>query len=886
MAQYKSFAPQGSFSDFQMTAPDQSAKIEREAARQLRGMQAAQSFTEANQAIIGQAMRQAQAAEKQQRDQNFKRDLEYRRAYRAAEERNYQTEIENDANAAKSQQQAFKDLSAFSETAFKLYGAIDQTVKKAELGVKHKLALDAGLDLEDLDSLRGIESKLDRSQFNQLAFIQQKIKEGASPTQISALYEVFKRSGSNQWYEMKSLYQNSVLGHDAALRAHVETMFEDGATPSDAQIKASIEAFNARYIETKFAGARPEILESSGVYTQIRNNTNTLISSFSKQAAKEREEQVKQAKITSLNTKFFENRDTTAVVAELQANPSADNRKDLLGWATQGVLSGSITIDEARAILNGKIKVGNNDTTIAQQYNGFPEVTQLAEAIEVRRKRDNAIVTEDLALEKAKVTGDVTDFLNSKLSADGVIAEEDLEVARKRLIEGGGDLRVLEKFRTYSEDVVAAQQLDKMWEARLNETGMLPTMEELNTYYQLPPATRNKWLQLINARKQLQPTIKSHEQAIDNQVKAAPQIQALGAAAASGTVAVLQTRMKQEYKRLLNTMDPDAALAIVLEKIQKIQADPGAFDKNGNYNIIMQELKTDSARGKVNQKIWFDTLDVVLKQPRNRRDFKALSAALTPVVVFSNIDNVIAGRPTTPLFDATAEALGISSYQLAVNLDKANNLGNEQKLKNAIPDWEELTRLGGLNNRGMRIRNTHRDVGERTQRANAYSSGTGPQTPVRSSFNFVGDRSLSSFAPQVSSIVFETESGQPGLDIYFEDKQFPAVLGGVVKEVGWQGNSSAGYGNYIVVESIDPITKNKVDVLYAHLANPSHYSVGTSVLPGAIIGIQGGTGSVRSADGTIASIDFLAPAPKGSGSMVPYKNFRQLREYVASQLRR
>ena len=735
MAQYKSFAPQGSFSDFQMTAPDQSAKIEREAARQLRGMQAAQAFTEKNQAIIGQAMRQAQAAEKQQRDQNFKRNLEYRRAYRAAEERNYQTEIENDANAAKSQQQAFKDLSAFSETAFKLYSTIDQTVKKAELGVKHKLALDAGLDLEDLDSLRGIESKLDRSQFNQLAFIQQKIKEGASPTQISALYEVFKRSGSNQWYEMKSLYQNSVLGHDAALRAHVETMFEDGATPSDAQIKASIEAFNARYIETKLAGARPEILESSGVYTKIRNNTNTLISSFSKQAAKEREEQVKQAKITSLNTKFFENRDTTAVVAELQANPSADNRKDLLGWATQGVLSGNITVDEARAILNGKIKVGNNDTTIAQQYNGFPEVTELAEAIEVRRKRDNAIVTENLRNDKLQANAAAVQRLNDKLEQNGGLSEEDIEAEIEYLLQNGGDQSALAPFLHFSNDAQASRLVDDQWEDRFEKTGALPTLEEINNLTKLDATTRNKWVQLLNARKQIQPKLNEHEQAIRNQVKAAPEIQALGSAAASGTVAILQTRMVQEFRQLLRTTDPDAARAIIIEKIQKLQAEPGTFDKNGNYFSIMQELTTDAARGKVDLQNYTDALKIILKQPRDRRDFKALSTALGANTVFANIDNINAGRPTTAVFNRTAEALGLSPYELADTLSKANNI---TEVKPAIPEWDKLVQQSTATKRGTRLRNTYREVVERTHRANVLDNGRGGSAPVRSSFSAGG----------------------------------------------------------------------------------------------------------------------------------------------------
>jgi len=133
-----------------------------------------------------------------------------------------------------------------------------------------------------------------------------------------------------------------------------------------------------------------------------------------------------------------------------------------------------------------------------------------------------------------------------------------------------------------------------------------------------------------------------------------------------------------------------------------------------------------------------------------------------------------------------------------------------------------------------------------------------------------------------SSVVFETASGQPGVDLFFESKRFPAVLGGVVKDV----SRESGYGNYVVVESIDPMTNQKVDVLYAHLADGVRLRPGQQIQPGDIIGTQGGTGNVRSADGTIASIDFLAPAPRGSKSMTPYAGFDNLRRYVVSQLQR
>ena len=60
--------------------------------------------------------------------------------------------------------------------------------------------------------------------------------------------------------------------------------------------------------------------------------------------------------------------------------------------------------------------------------------------------------------------------------------------------------------------------------------------------------------------------------------------------------------------------------------------------------------------------------------------------------------------------------------------------------------------------------------------------------------------------------------------------------------------------------------------------------IGSQVQAGQVIGRQEVL-AVQSYDGTIASIDFLAPAPKGSTSMVPYANYQQLRERIAQQLR-
>jgi hypothetical protein len=162
------------------------------------------------------------------------------------------------------------------------------------------------------------------------------------------------------------------------------------------------------------------------------------------------------------------------------------------------------------------------------------------------------------------------------------------------------------------------------------------------------------------------------------------------------------------------------------------------------------------------------------------------------------------------------------------------------------------------------------------------NGASGVPQPTTAPVNF---KPVDMSSKNIQSINFENANGQPGFDLWFADKRFPALLPGTVKKVGKQGNRGKGYGNYIVVESIDPKTGEKVDVLYAHLADGGiKVKEGQQVVPGMEIGTQGGTGRVVSADGTIASVDFLAPAAKESKSMKPYSRFNELRQELAASI--
>lgn len=192
--------------------------------------------------------------------------------------------------------------------------------------------------------------------------------------------------------------------------------------------------------------------------------------------------------------------------------------------------------------------------------------------------------------------------------------------------------------------------------------------------------------------------------------------------------------------------------------------------------------------------------------------------------------------------------------------------------------------------RGGQARQALRMAGEKLQEvatgAQAQPQPTMAPLQQATGQSQVAPASSGSPLPFKRSVSTSFDRGQPGLDLYFEDKQFRALLPGRIKDIGYQGSgrgaTGRGYGNYVVKESIDPATGEKVDVLYGHL-DSVNVTKGQEVAEGVSIGKQGGTGRVLSQDGTIASVDFLAPAPTGSGSMTPYRHFDPLRRRLAKR---
>ena len=85
MTQYKSYAKEGSFSQFQIAVPDQTKKIRRQTDKTLAGMnKAAEQFRRDSAAIYLEAQKFVQGQEELNRETNYKLENKERDSYRKA----------------------------------------------------------------------------------------------------------------------------------------------------------------------------------------------------------------------------------------------------------------------------------------------------------------------------------------------------------------------------------------------------------------------------------------------------------------------------------------------------------------------------------------------------------------------------------------------------------------------------------------------------------------------------------------------------------------------------------------------------------------------------------------------------------------------------------
>ena len=876
MSKFKSFASQSSFRDYQLQASDESAKIKEQTAKTIRGKQRAEDFRRGNAEIYLQAQKLVQGLESQNRETNFRLETENRQAFRDQLNEEYRLQVQSDDAKLRAQQRNLQNITEFSQTALKLYGQYEKSKTDRQTKANATRVYRAGADYNTVVAIKGLASNLTKAELAQQDFIAEKLAAGGN---IDAYYELYKNRNTRGFINNIAVAQNEARAYTPAAQEFLKNFGEQNKDATAEQTKLAFQTWTSQYVGNIAPGMNADLLNNT-VYNIVRQAELGILGNLDTEISKEREAGLVNDAYKTLNSQWDAGGGVDSVIEDFHStNPSERKRKILAGWVVSRLKAGTMSPQEAAGIIE-KTYTRADGATVSweSQFPASEEVGLIRQEIRAQRRA----VTTDYTLSETekKIAAEQkieAIYLQELENNNGVVSQEGLALM-KQVLDTEAPPDYESPFYNEAQTMTLSGQQAR---AKKEEALKMARTGSLTTAYV-------KTIGNYEVQKELMPIAKQQEEVRGGDdfknyidllkseiVKPRQVVHSPLNGIKNSTVLRYQHQVEQDFRNLIfeKNFTPEEAFGSVLQKISVEQNREGAIDNNGNYTKMLTEMESEKTLGE--KAIEFRrNFTAAAQTPQMRKDsYYAVNAygqdrfykdyyAMQRGELPSENLKFAAGRMfMSPLETMNFFADGLGQPPITVDEQVQNMLAN------IAP-----------NNRSKY--NAPYSTNAMRGRLNAAASGLLADLPTR----FGGPaKPLSSYAPQVSSIVMEADDGQPGMDVFFEDKKFPAVLPGVVKEIGWQGNSQAGYGNYVVIESTDPSTGQKVDVLYAHLEMPTHLAEGSTVMPGTIIGKQGGTGSVRSEDGTIASIDFLAPAPKGSTSMVPYRYFRELRERIATQ---
>ena len=740
MSKFKSFAQQGSFRDYQIQAPDQTGKIKEETARTIRGKERAQQSLERQNNLYLQAQKLAQGVEENQREQNFRLETENRKAFLDALRRDNEIQTQNDKIAAAQSAETFKQLSAFSKSAFELYGQYQEMDLKRNQQENAKLAYAAGADYKTVIAIQALEDNLTRSEFAQTEFMRQKLAEGGN---VDALFALYERRASKAFINNIAVAQNTAHGYGIAAQQEMLDFKDryaaenDGRMPTIEEQRRNIKTFESEYF-ANITGADGRGLNANLMTTYVaptmRRIQTGFDNQFDKQQDAERKSIVKQDFLKGLdhawNTgksasvykylteKGIANKETFELYAEWRTNKSLDFGPTGLDSRDMEALDTFVFKDA-----NG------TDTTYLKSRGMLSDGAKSMQAYNTRIRAEKQLTRDAAADLERQFQSNATEIYN-EVAADGSMSKPDLarleESDRASGIPGFVS-DATELARKELDSVRHEAGYTVLFDDKLNK-GIL-TLQDLDQKG-VSFALKQKYAPLIEKQNLLMndQTYKDGVTAIGNAITEHPRVAKgrIGNKDHYSTILFKAEQLQQFKKDVLNGVPISEAVSGRLGIISGIQATDGAITPTGHYTKTVQS----QAKGAVNyQEALQKDRDFIesSQTPNFRKDPAAAVNAYGENDFYADYYPMQRGEVTSQL-RRRAAIMGVSPLA-AINF-LAGGLGQPAVAMDAQVQAiaDKITPITG------RLINTYRDSGShlsRMNRADNIMDGTVAVAPVR-----------------------------------------------------------------------------------------------------------------------------------------------------------
>ena len=361
-------AKPGDFNARRSKVVDQAAKIEKEAARQIRGMNAARALEKEQEQVYLRAMKFAHSSEKQSRDDNYKLETDNRRQLAEAHQQDLKQEIEQAraADRQNPQQSLMEDLAGLIPKAAEMYGQYKEQQAKNERDAATVAAYQHGFTLDTLQNILKLNNQLTLSQFQATEYIQGLRSQGWSEDNINALYEKqYLTRGSKAWVDNKALAINSIGDYETGLATHVANMQD--LTPSEQILE--VRNYTQDWLTRVNINGRPLSAEVMGtvIAPKVRSAETRFLREIQKEQIERRESELNLDFRKGMHVLFKES-GALAVLQEMGRNPSAEKRRKTLDYAMDAHKSGALSDDELLSFANTKFVHNNKSLTIGEHF--------------------------------------------------------------------------------------------------------------------------------------------------------------------------------------------------------------------------------------------------------------------------------------------------------------------------------------------------------------------------------------------------------------------------------------------------------------------------------------------------------------------------------------
>lgn len=766
MSKFKSFAKQANFREYQLTAPDESAKIRQETARMTRGMQRAQSFLEENNALYLQAQKFAQNQESLQREQNFKLETENRKAYRDALKRDYDIQTQNDRAAAETTQQNLKQLSAFSESAFKLYADIENNITERDTKANRALAAAAGADLETVTAIQALGDSITKAEFQQQDFILDQLAQGKN---IDDLWALYSNRNTRNFVNNITVAQNTAYTY----RDQLGIALHEAGDMTPEEQKIFINKFTTEFNSNVAPNLNPDLV---GQYITpiVRSAQTKFLGAADRQIADSRKQQLQNDRLRSIENAYRDG-GIEKILSLMSENPSQQKWNDLGLWAQyksqdQDPETG-LNSDQLYSLIHSEYKgqdfvTSGKKTTIALSRGMLADGSKLIELYERRKQNErtnwsNSITDQNIRAEKG-----IQAILNQAIEQKGRLDQEDIQAAEayeKKHGSPGYQSPALAEGRTKTLDARAEAQLSEEFDAKIAAgTFGINDLTGVTTNYNL----MKKYMPIAKEMEALRngPEYKKDVEMIKGTLVTDNRIASVKGASSKDnyTVTLKQDEYIRKYKELLAKTGnhADARNQVISEINTYLAGD--VIDAEGRFKDVVEQVKASADESKLSLQNYnrlisghIEAKVDLLADPKRLVDtyldsgydagsmLSMLDEARETGKVPTHIENITGRLGVTPLDYINALAEG--SGQKPILLDS-----RMQQIKDSLPPLAK------------RLFNTYR-TSERYNRGMNVATGTPP--PVRPIFAMTAPASYGTPSQRAAlNAIAANESGNFGYD--------------------------------------------------------------------------------------------------------------------------